>query len=554
MREAKSVMSMAQAADGQHQNPSDQTEKEWFSPDPFEHAPLPYQVLDEHGRILRVNLAWIELFGCQQDEAEGRLFSDFLTGDTNSFLTHFTEVIRNGSVGRFECEVSTIRGQTITLALDGKVITHQRGGKCRVFCLLRDITRKKFEEKAIERAKREWEHAFDAVPDLVAILDTQYHIIRLNKPMAARLGLDVRDAVGLTCYEVVHGTSTPPPFCPHHRLLEDCQEHGAEMTDPALGGTFLVTASPIFDSDGSLIGSVHVARDITDRKRAEEALKKAHEELEQRVQERTAELFEVNKRLEEQLKTIDQLYEHIVQSGKAKAIADYTQRVAHELRQPLAVIGGFARRLARKTCGEKTHAENHEFEIIVREVERLERILGELIEFGHHEQVGLGPVNPHELIEEILHINAPRLQSKQVKVDMNLTPRVGNICLDRDKFREVVRNLLAHAIERSPTGETISIDTGVYHLREKVQETGKLASRDYFELAIHTRGPALSREEQENLFNPFAMGKDYESGLCLTLAKKIVEDHHGSISVKSDHDGTVFTVWVPIAIGDVHPS
>ncbi len=132
-------------------------------------------------------------------------------------------------------------------------------------------------EKAMAIAKEEWEQTFDAVPDLIAILDNQHRIVRVNKAMANRLGVTKEEAAGLTCYEHVHGTDEPPEFCPHSRLLADGQEHTVEIHEDRLGGDFLVSVSPLHDDEGQLIGSVHVARDITKRKRAEAALEESEE-------------------------------------------------------------------------------------------------------------------------------------------------------------------------------------------------------------------------------------------------------------------------------------
>ena len=144
--------------------------------------------------------------------------------------------------------------------------------------LQQEIAERMRAQKAIERAKKEWERTFDTVPDLVTILDNEYRIVRINKTMASRLGLSPKECIGKLCYVQVHGTDSPPPFCPHTRLLQDGQEHKMEVYEPLLGGYFIVTVTPVFNDEGRMVGSVHVARDITDRKKAEEELKKAKEQ------------------------------------------------------------------------------------------------------------------------------------------------------------------------------------------------------------------------------------------------------------------------------------
>ena len=93
-------------------------------------------------------------------------------------------------------------------------------------------------DEALCRAKEEWERTFDSVPDMIAILDNQHRVARVNKAMARRLGVTPEECIGLHCYEAVHGTSCPHGVCPHLRTIADGCEHIQELHEDRLGGDF----------------------------------------------------------------------------------------------------------------------------------------------------------------------------------------------------------------------------------------------------------------------------------------------------------------------------
>ncbi|MFA6293492.1 MAG: PAS domain S-box protein, partial [Victivallales bacterium] len=134
-------------------------------------------------------------------------------------------------------------------------------------------------DEELVRAKAEWERTFDVVPDLIALIDRDHRIVRVNRAMAARMGSEPRQLVGSHCFEAVHGLSAPPDFCPHAKLLISGKEERAEVVEKRMNGIFDVTANPLCDEAGRIMGSVHIARDITERRLEEEKLRVSHDQL-----------------------------------------------------------------------------------------------------------------------------------------------------------------------------------------------------------------------------------------------------------------------------------
>ncbi len=132
-------------------------------------------------------------------------------------------------------------------------------------------------EENLNQVVKEWELTFNTVSDLILILDNDHRIVRTNEALTKKLGLSAEEVIGRHCYEVIHDEKAPPPFCPHARLLEDGKEHRAEFFEPRLGASLDGRVFPLVDEEGRIFGAVHVVRDITERKQAEEALRQSEE-------------------------------------------------------------------------------------------------------------------------------------------------------------------------------------------------------------------------------------------------------------------------------------
>jgi PAS domain S-box-containing protein len=170
-------------------------------------------------------------------------------------------------------------GQDRILSCNGSPICDANGNILMAVITSSDITERKRAEDELRRSKLEWERTFNSVPDLIAILDNQHRIVRVNQAMAQKLGTPAEECIGRSCFSSVHGLLAPILNCPHSQTLKDCREHVAEVQEERLGGDFLVSTTPLFDDQGAMTGVVHVARNITERKRAEEELKKLYRTL-----------------------------------------------------------------------------------------------------------------------------------------------------------------------------------------------------------------------------------------------------------------------------------
>jgi len=141
------------------------------------------------------------------------------------------------------------------------------------------LTKHKNADEELYKAQADWEKTFDAISDWVAITDLKGRILRPNRSGEDFTGISSAQIVGQSCCKLVHGSEEHIPGCPLQKMLHTRQRESAEFKVPDTNRWLLVTIDPVTDKEGNLIGVVHIPRDITERKRMEEALGKSEAEL-----------------------------------------------------------------------------------------------------------------------------------------------------------------------------------------------------------------------------------------------------------------------------------
>lgn len=173
----------------------------------------------------------------------------------------------------------------------------------------KELRRRKKAEEKLKQAADEWSNTFNSISDLIFILNKDSIITKVNKAFAESIKAKPEEIIGRKCYEVFHKLDKPWPDCPFEMTKKDKKPHTQEVDDPNIGIPLLVSVSPIFDDKGELIGGVHVAKDISEIKEAQEELEKRMHDLEvfhkitMGREFRIAELKDENARLKKELET-----------------------------------------------------------------------------------------------------------------------------------------------------------------------------------------------------------------------------------------------------------
>lgn len=137
-------------------------------------------------------------------------------------------------------------------------------------CLQEEVSARKNIQQELERSILQWKNTFDTINDFISIHDTDFRLIMANSSLIKFIGKDAAEILGKYCYEVIHDSGKPWPNCPHLLAIKNNKTVTSEIYDKKNGRTFLVTCSPYMDDHGELIGTVHIARDITERKKIEQ--------------------------------------------------------------------------------------------------------------------------------------------------------------------------------------------------------------------------------------------------------------------------------------------
>jgi two-component system sensor histidine kinase HydH len=223
------------------------------------------------------------------------------------------------------------------------------------------------------------------------------------------------------------------------------------------------------------------------------------------------------------LREIKKLEEKIRHSEKLAAIGELAAGVAHEIRNPLSSIKGFARFLAHSLSDrvqEKEYAE-----IMVKEVDRINRVVNDLLTFARPLEPELAPTDVLELAEHTIRLVETDARSRDIKIRSIIDPDLKSFFLDANQITQALLNLMLNALQEVDNGG--SIDVGA-----DVNESGARLN-----IWVEDDGPGIPRDKKKKIFDPFFTTREKGTGLGLAIVHKIVENHRGEIRVESPLPG-----------------
>lgn len=244
----------------------------------------------------------------------------------------------------------------------------------------------------------------------------------------------------------------------------------------------------------------------------------------------------LNRDLTESLETMKRLQGKLLEAEKLSALGRLTANVAHEIRNPLTAIGGFAKRL-EKRVPEKT-AEREYAKIIVHEVARLERILRDTLTFSREAKYHLRYTDMNNLLGRTEAKFDEICREKRLLLAVRPAPGLPPCIVDEDQIRQALDNLVTNAIDAMTDSGTLTLAT------RTVCENGT----HYVVIDVSDTGPGISHDLVKRIFEPFYSTKEigHGTGLGLSICKKIMEEHRGLIRVSAaSGGGATFSLFIP---------
>lgn len=461
-------------------------------------------IIIQDGLLRFVNSKIIEITGFGKEEVEGKAFIDFVAPMERELVRDRYQKRMAGEIvsSRYEIEILSNDGRKIPVEISASIIDYK--GKPADMAIIRDITTRKRIEKALDHLRYQLELILNSAGEGIFGIDRGCNLTFVNPAAARILGYEIDELIGKSMHEKIHhsrpdGSAYPREECPSEIVVRGGIPHNLvkEIFWRKDGTSFPVeyTTTPI-NADGKISGAVVIFRDITERNKAEEELKRYNKELEE--------------------------------SNHLKDL--FRDVMHHDLSNPLSIIGGMAEIKLDE------NPEDKELGMILSNAKRSMDLIESAINLSRlevTETIEFEELNLKEMISGICHNLMPMIEKAGMGVENDISLEMP---ISANKIvEEVFINIISNAIKYAREGKRIVLES---------EDEG-----DFWRIAIKDFGPGISEDYKEDIFDRFKRKEKKGvkgSGLGLAIAKKIVELHRGKIWIEDNPEGgAVFLVELP---------
>jgi PAS domain S-box-containing protein len=473
---------------------------------------------DIHGVILEYNSGSANLFGWTKEEVMGKMSMEQTFRPDGGSQGVIEEISRKVEAeGKTEYELERIRKDGALFQAHA-IVTALKDASGKILGFLeiaRDITEKLALEKELRETKDYLENIVQSSVDAIVTTDPKGRITFINRAMEDMVGLSRDKIISLPISQLyINGLAEARKIMSVLREKGSLKNYETSMTRNGQAVPILTSASLLRDETGKTIGTLGVFKDLTEKKKLEEELKKTQA--------------------------------HLVQAGKMRALGELVAGVAHELNNPLMASDTFLHVIREHLPdGDENR---HRVELIQRCNERIAKIINHLRDFSRQSRFDFRQIEVNEPIENALLITAQQLLNHNIRIVKNFQPDIPKIWGDANQLEQVFLNLISNAkdaMERVKRKRELTIRTGM------IRHNGW---KDV-EISITDTGTGIPEENVEKVFDPFFSTKEVGkgTGLGLSICYGIIEAHGGRIEVESRvNEGTTFRVILPVLGTHLH--
>jgi signal transduction histidine kinase len=238
-----------------------------------------------------------------------------------------------------------------------------------------------------------------------------------------------------------------------------------------------------------------------------------------------------------------QVYERMKERDRLAALGQMAAGLAHEIRNPLGSIKGAAQYLQPigNQLGQHDGGTKEFLDIIVEEVNRLNKIVSQFLDYARPYRGDQTPLDVNDVVKKTLHLIEKEEGAQRVEILTNLVEGLPVVRADAEQLRQVFLNLAINAVQAMPSGGRLQVSTSLR------RSTRRGAAAAFLEVRFRDTGTGIPVNDVRNLFIPFFTTKDKGTGLGLPISQRIIENHGGTIEVRSQVGaGATFTVLLPI--------
>ncbi|HBB96465.1 MAG TPA: hypothetical protein DC054_13845 [Blastocatellia bacterium] len=491
-------------------------------------------ITDRAGRVVWTNPAFTQTTGYSFEEINGKNLRVLKSGKQDrAFYQDMWETILSGKVWHNTIinrrKDGTLNHQDLTITPirdDDNTITHFIGIK-------QDITEKTRAQEALQASELRYRRLFESAKDGIIILDAGTgQIVDVNPYLIEMLGYDKEELIGKELWEIGFFKDV---VASKQAFIELQSQGYIRYEDLPLKTHRGIVKQVEFVSNSYLAGRIRVIqcniRDITERKLAEAALKESNKQLQQTLAELLGKSNEITA-----------MTQQLWQASKLATVGELAASIAHELNNPLATISLKLETLAAQLSNDSDKLRS--VNIVADEVERMGKLVGNLLQFSRRSHQQASTVNVSEEIDKSLELVEYHLRGNKIHVVRDYAKDVSTIQADRQQLRQVFLNLLTNASDAMDGGGTLTVT---------VAQANGVGIRRMVRIEFIDSGPGIEPADLEKTWDPFFTTKPEGkgTGLGLAICRRVIEEHRGSIAIESEIGrGTKIIIYLPATYGE----